>query len=811
MSSETESVLAGVDMVKLVSHYGIQLKKQGNNYVGLCVAHKESTASMVVYQEDGEKGHVHCYSGNCGFHEDAAGFIEHMERVDFKQAIEILKKSNFTTAITPAPIPEESIKPAAWETIKPPAGQEPNTAKNLGPPLITWRYLNESGELLGLICRYDNGGKKTFRPWTYGRLGASQPYEWKSRGFSAPKPLYGLDKLAKRSDIKVVLVEGEKAAEAGQTLLPGMVVMTWPGGSNGEKQVDWSPLKGRSCILIPDADEPGRTVMNRIAKLLVPVAEKVAIIDTSDQPEGWDLADALHELWDTPKTIAWARERLLEATLKDNTTKPALRLVDQPKTVTVQAEPETVVEGNIVSIKNQTLELNPEMPPEFSDAALAEAWTETIGRDWRYTTAWGKWHWWDDTRWRADETKSALNKCQKKMIEAANWPSAGNLSVGARRSLCSKGTISNVLALAGCAPEHATIPDEWDTNQWLLGTPGGTVDLKTGLITAPAREDKITKVTAVAPALESTDDDCSVWISILERATHKDATMIDYLQRWCGYMLTGNTREECFMFVHGPGGSGKSTFVRNLALILGDYAKASNMEAFMERKTEAHSTEIAKLVGSRLVTATETRKGGRWNEARIKALTGRDKIAARLMRADEFEYMPQFKLLIAGNHKPALRSVGEEMRRRLHVVGFPDTIPDAEKIYEMDEKLAAEYPAILAWCIRGCLSWQKMGLSAPEPVIQATKDYLEAEDTMGAWMDECCNIGAALHMQTSSAYHSYQDFISAAGEGVCSQKRFSQDMAERGFIPLRCNGQRHISGFMVKVDESKQRNFTNDF
>jgi putative DNA primase/helicase len=155
--------------------------------------------------------------------------------------------------------------------------------------------------------------------------------------------------------------------------------------------------------------------------------------------------------------------------------------------------------------------------------------------------------------------------------------------------------------------------------------------------------------------------------------------------------------------------------------------------------SDRHPTDLAGLRGARLVTATETEEGRRWAESRIKQLPGGDTIAARFMRQDFFEYRPQFKLFIAGNHKPSLRSVDEAIRRRFHLVPFAVTIPPEERDGELAEKLKNEWPGILAWMIEGSLGWQTDGLHQPEAVSTATEAYLSAEVTIAAWLDEGCD------------------------------------------------------------------------
>jgi putative DNA primase/helicase len=190
-----------------------------------------------------------------------------------------------------------------------------------------------------------------------------------------------------------------------------------------------------------------------------------------------------------------------------------------------------------------------------------------------------------------------------------------------------------------------------------------------------------------------------------------------YLQRAVGYALTGLTQEHALFFAYGTGANGKSVLLSTAAGLLGDYHKTAPIETFTASNSDRHPTDLASLRGARLVTATETEEGRRWAEARIKQLTGGDTISARFMRQDFFEFAPSFKLFIAGNHKPSLRSVDEAIRRRFHLVPFAVTIPSEERDSDLAEKLKDEWPGILAWLIEGCLEWQTEGLRRPKPSL----------------------------------------------------------------------------------------------
>lgn len=199
-------------------------------------------------------------------------------------------------------------------------------------------------------------------------------------------------------------------------------------------------------------------------------------------------------------------------------------------------------------------------------------------------------------------------------------------------------------------------------------------------------------------------------------------------------------------------------------------------------KSERHPIDLAHLRGARLVTASETEEGRPWAESRIKVLTGGDKIAARFMRGDFFEFVPIFKLIIVGNHTPGLRSVDEAVRRRLHIIPFSVTIPPAERDPQLLEKLKAEWPGILSWMIQGRLEWQARGLQPPEVVKKATASYLEAQDVIANWIDERCTPDPQAWEPTAKLFASWSRWATQAGEPVGSKKNLVQNVEARAVI-----------------------------
>jgi putative DNA primase/helicase len=361
--------------------------------------------------------------------------------------------------------------------------------------------------------------------------------------------------------------------------------------------------------------------------------------------------------------------------------------------------------------------------------------------------------------------------------------------------IASAKTVRAVEHLAQADRRIAATVEQWDADPWLLNTPAGVVDLPTGKMRPQRPEDYLTKITSVAP-----DRSCATptWKAFLERVGARDAELIEFLQRVCGYALTGLTIEHALFFLHGHGANGKTTFLNAITEAAGNYHRAAPIETFTATNHDRHPTDLAGLRGARIVTATETEEGRRWAESKIKALTGGDKISARFMRQDFFEYTPAFKLIIAGNHKPGLRSVDEAIRRRFNLIPFAVTIPQHERDEMLPDKLRAELPGILAWMIDGTAEWRKKGLAPPAIVTEATAAYLEAEDAIAAWVEDQCIQDPAVFETSTALFGSWSNWAEANGEYVGSLKRFVAGLEARGYTPMRKGYGRGFIGLRVK-------------
>jgi P4 family phage/plasmid primase-like protien len=437
-----------------------------------------------------------------------------------------------------------------------------------------------------------------------------------------------------------------------------------------------------------------------------------------------------------------------------------------------------------------------EEQPVYSDAWLVERVIEDHGHLLRYVPHLGRWYVWSNGRWAPDAILLADHTLGRTLRRYAGILMQRGTTVKERaayekvaRGLCSASKHRDVRHLLRIDPRITAPIEAFDNDLWLLNTPGGLIDLRTAEMRDHDPAALCSRQTSVAPDSEL---DAPLWSAFLQETTAGNLALQDYLQRLAGYALTGCVHEQMLAFVWGPGGNGKSVFLNAIVGVLHDYAESAAMDTFTAASHDRHPTDLAGLVGARLVTATETQGGRRWDEQRIKTLTGGDPIKARYMRQDYFTYQPQFTLVFSGNHKPEIRDLDDAMRRRFHLVPFTATPEQVDT--ELGEKLRVEYPAILAWMVRGCLEWQARGLIPPEIVTAATQDYFAEEDPIGQWLDERTELDLNAWTPATTLFASWVEWAGERGEFAGSMKRFSQLLIARHFE--RRQGEHRRPGFV---------------
>jgi putative DNA primase/helicase len=454
----------------------------------------------------------------------------------------------------------------------------------------------------------------------------------------------------------------------------------------------------------------------------------------------------------------------------------------------------------------EKIEIDDERPAEYSDDALALRFVDEHADDLRFVATWNRWYRFDESRWREDTTLNAFDAVRPVCRAAAAEAMAAERDTAKARklaaSITSAKTVAAVHTLARADQRIAARPELWDSDPMLLNTPGGTVDLRTGELRAAKRGDYMTKSTTVAPADQAC---CPLWRDSLYRIFDGDPELISYFQRVCGYTLTADVSEQAVLFLYGTGGNGKNIVSETIASILGDYAVTAPEGLLIEQKYQQHPTELTVLYRARMASASEIDPGRAWAEARLKALSGGDKISARYMRGDPFEFAATAKLWIRANHKPRLRTVDPAIRRRLHLIPCRHRFEGAERDPKLFAKLEAEHPAILRWAIEGCLDWQREGLCPPRAVVAASEDYFADHDAIESWLTECCEQSRAAECFTRRLYESWRAWAEARNERVGSEAEFVERLEGRGFERFRSTYGRGLRGVRVMSDDEIRR------
>ena len=427
----------------------------------------------------------------------------------------------------------------------------------------------------------------------------------------------------------------------------------------------------------------------------------------------------------------------------------------------------------------------------LTDTGNAERFAALHGDQARYCHPWGKWFAWDGRHWRLDDTGQIelLAKATARSIlqEAAHQPDdeRRKVLVDFARASESAARRAAMVRLAQSESGIPVLPEELDLDPWVLNCPNGTLDLRTGTLRKHSRLDKITKL---CPVEYVAGAECPTWARFLDTIFRSNTELIGFVRRLLGYCLTGDVSEHVLPIFHGKGANGKSTLINAMFDVLGpDYAMKAAPDLLLMKKS-AHPTERADLFGKRFVACNETDRDHQLAEALVKDLTGGDRIRARRMKEDFWEFAPTHKILVATNHRPAIRGTDNAIWRRIRLVPFNATIPAQKQDKAMPEKLRAELPGILAWCVRGCLAWQQQGLGEPQAVSSATADYRADEDILGNFIEEACVVEQGVRARSSDLYEAYKEYTRQLGEEAVSRRRFGEELTEREYARHTSNG-----------------------
>lgn len=394
------------------------------------------------------------------------------------------------------------------------------------------------------------------------------------------------------------------------------------------------------------------------------------------------------------------------------------------------------------------------------------------------------WLCWNGSAWAPDSRdavyEAALNTIRSLAAEAENDGTNRDdqrLIIAHAVHSQSRQAIESMLALASRHPSISIGDDEMDADPWLLAVANGVLDLKRGTMLKHNRTILNSYVTKAAYDVAAK---CPRWLKFMQEVFSDRTDLIQWVQKAVGYTLTGSTREQCLFFLFGSGLNGKSTFVEVLSAVIGNYACHTNSDTFMVRNTGSIRNDLARLVGRRMVVATEVQARRALDEVGVKSMTGEERIIARFLHKEFFEFSPAFKIWLAGNHRPNITGTDFAIWRRIRIVPFTVQFKEGQIDRNLRAKLEAEADGILSWAVEGCHRWQLEGLSdLPQAVTDSTQQYRDESDTIGHYARECCTVADGIHIRANELYDSYREWAMTQKEEVLGRSDFWQIVQER--------------------------------
>lgn len=436
----------------------------------------------------------------------------------------------------------------------------------------------------------------------------------------------------------------------------------------------------------------------------------------------------------------------------------------------------------------------------FDDTGNAERFYDTFGENVLYNYTANKWMYFDGRKWAPDETGNAKRMADE-IVEEVRYglkDFMANLSADKDADDAKKAYMKHAKAIRSSGAKNAMLTEaqhlcptqetSFDLDDDLLCVLNGTVNLATAELMEHNRSQMISKICPV----EYTDKrDTPLWDKFLNEIFAGDEELIRFVQKACGYSLTGSTAEQCVFFCYGSGRNGKSTFIDTISEIMGDYAVNMQPETIMTKPSASsgHSSDLARLKGARFVTTAEPNEGVRVNEGLLKQLTGGDKVTAARKYENEFEFTPKFKLWMGTNHKPIIRGGDDGIWRRIRLIPFDVQIPIDKVDRQLKHKLKKELSGILAWMVEGCIMWRKEGLKMPKAVEMAGQEYKTEMDILSTFIDECCIKGG--QVSSGELYKAYVEWAREGNEYEMSHTKFGREMAKK-YEKIRTTGGQRI-------------------
>lgn len=432
------------------------------------------------------------------------------------------------------------------------------------------------------------------------------------------------------------------------------------------------------------------------------------------------------------------------------------------------------------------------LPPLKGELDAARFFVAQYGERIRYCERLGGWLEWTGSVWKVDgdgeifrlahESADRIAEAASKIPDLEERKRALTFAIALRKHRA----IENVVAIASTLDDVAIgDPGRFDADSRLLSAANGILDLRNGSLAPHLPSRLMTRTVSVPYEPEAR---CDRWLQFLDEIFAGDVDLIEFIQRAIGYSLTAETTEQCLFVAYGPGANGKSTFLDVLSRLGGAYCVTASSDTFMQRKAETPSNDLARLRGARIVLTVETGEDRRLDESFVKWTTGGDRVVARFLFREHFEFRPAFKLWLACNHRPIIRGADAGIWRRIRLIPFTQTFAGARCDRQLGAKLESELPGILAWAVRGCAAWQQSGLGIAEAVRSATKSYRGDMDVFGQFLNDRCVRDGLRETRAGEIYAAYRNWAEATGERAQSQRWLGLRLSERGFDSRKSMG-----------------------
>ena len=445
----------------------------------------------------------------------------------------------------------------------------------------------------------------------------------------------------------------------------------------------------------------------------------------------------------------------------------------------------------------------------YDDTGNAERLKDLFGDNIRFNYTSNSWMYYDGKRWKHDDTgrmkiladKVVENMKNEKLFLADGVDQEDMEKYRYRHWKDSRNHNKKVNMMKECEHLLPVTNETFDNDFNLFNVQNGFINLIKGQLSEHERSNYFTKISNV----EYTDKaDCPKWDEFLDDIFLGNQELVRFIKRAVGYSLSGHTSEQVLFVLYGNGRNGKSVFLDILNEVFGNYSTNIQPQAIMASKNNSDaSPEIAKLDGARLVTTTEPNEGERFDEGLLKQLTGGDRVSARKLYENEFEFTPQFKLWMATNHKPYVRGRDEGIWRRFVIIPFDKQIPLHEIDRDLTKKLKRELPAIMRWCVDGFLEWQRIGLSEPAIIKEQRDEYRTEMDSISAFIEECCETDYKFKISASELFSAYDNWAKRNNQHKMTNVKFAAEMLKK-FERTTIKGKRYYRG--LKIAEDSQYN-----